>query len=369
MSKTKEKAKAKFINIAESRGFTVVGEYINCKANIELICPNGHTIYPRPYSIVGGQGCIVCSKKDPVTAKLAFIRKAEDLGFTILSEYKNNSSKVKMRCRFDHVVFLTPTAVKIGTGCSVCARNDPRQSRRDFEDLAIRRGFTIIGKYSGISKPVDVICPNDHFTNVIPNSFKSGTGCRVCAENDKVHSKNDFEQLALQERYSILGNYTNARTHVLLVCPEGHKVAMTPDSFKRGTRCSSCCTYGYDQNIAGFLYVLSDNLGNYKVGISNTPEKRISALKRNTPFPFELVSVYTGDGREVRRCERAIHNNYPRAYFSEFDGYTEWVKATNPDEFAFIAGIFNLKKHRPHHHHQQILYCHQNQTKSHPLNQ
>jgi hypothetical protein len=84
-------------------------------------------------------------------------------------------------------------------------------------------------------------------------------------------------------------------------------------------------------SMKGYLYALiSDDKEKIKIGISNTHHRRIPVLRSGTPFSFDVMKVVEDDdGLKIRMMEKYFHGKYERASLPKFDGYTEWLIATD----------------------------------------
>lgn len=77
-------------------------------------------------------------------------------------------------------------------------------------------------------------------------------------------------------------------------------------------------------NQSGFLYVLGDNYGNYKIGITKDVAKRLSTYKTHMPYDPVIIKIVFCNG--VRSVEKAIHNKFKS---NRLNG--EWFKLGQDD--------------------------------------
>jgi ferredoxin len=117
-------AREKFEAFMKEKGITVIGKYINANAQLECICPNGHTYWFRPKNISGAKGSAYrkCTQFCPEKAKEKFIHKVtHELKAQIIGEYVNAYTEIKCICRNGHLCTPKPRSVNTGNGiCSIC---------------------------------------------------------------------------------------------------------------------------------------------------------------------------------------------------------------------------------------------------------
>lgn len=119
-----------------------------------------------------------------------FIETANDYGFIILTEYKNNKTKVLAKCKkcgFENMV--RPDNIVSGKGCKDCGMKKFITSRKFSIDIFKERvkdltgdTYTVVGEYKNADKKIDIkhnTCGNIY--SVTPNKFyHGGRRCPVC---------------------------------------------------------------------------------------------------------------------------------------------------------------------------------------------
>lgn len=103
-------------------------------------------------------------------------------------------------------------------------------------------------KYTKSSERVVVICPNHGEFLITANSFKSGKGCKKCANEvngDKLRGnlenfvKNAVAVHSYKYDYSLV-DYKSAREKVIIVCKDHGRFNQTPSGHLRGRGCIKC---------------------------------------------------------------------------------------------------------------------------------
>lgn len=216
--------------------------------------------------------------------------------------------------------------------------------KNKFFHLLANRGYKILGQYVDSHTKLLTLCPNGHKYIALPYSFKAGHGCSICAGINKDKAQANFIKITKERNYSIIGPYINTMTKIDMVCPKGHSCTISPDNFKNGKGCRICASYGYDNSKAGYLYVLRGEQGHIKIGISNRVKQRIKRLNKETPFNFDTIYIFKGDGEDVEKCEKAFKRTYKKVGLSGFDGCTEWLNIPDFSMIDFLPPLFNLQQ-------------------------
>ena len=164
----------------------------------------------------------------------------EDAGYELLSKYENSRTKVKIGCPDGHKYEVRPNNFKSGYRCPKCANNNQEQAKEKFIKLLDQEGYELLSEYKTNNIKVKLKCSRGHEYSVTPNNFKSGKRCPKCAGLCPIQAKKDFKELVESEGYELIGEYETARTKMKLVCPEGHIYKTKPNNFKNGRRCPKC---------------------------------------------------------------------------------------------------------------------------------
>lgn len=233
MNQRQQKKYKELENLVKNRNWELISiNYIDCNTKLLFKCSFGHLRKMTPNNFKKGRGCAVCTGCDPVNAKLWFENKVKELGGTIVGEYVNAKTPVPIICNKGHRSNKLPTGLQQGEGiCRVCAGNDPKIAEENFINRVIELGGTFIkecistyqsaevmssvpidnqkGIYLGHSEPnnieleftvrtnqldresiysyinaythVNVLCKNNHKCWVYPSSIRLGYSlCKIC---------------------------------------------------------------------------------------------------------------------------------------------------------------------------------------------
>lgn len=182
----RNKASESFREAAVNGGFSVVGDYLNAKTKVDLLCSNGHAVSISPSNLKKGRGCSFCSKKGKEQAERNFISSATSRGFVIVGNYRTAHTPVLLRCPDGHSASITPTRFSIGGGCSECSGLNPKWSERKLKKTLGDIGYSLVGKYINNSSKVDIECSKGHTFSMTPHNIKAGQMCSVCRGNNQM---------------------------------------------------------------------------------------------------------------------------------------------------------------------------------------
>ena len=182
-----------------------------------------------------------------------------------------------------------------------------------------------------------VSCHKGHIRHAsINNIVNHGRSCKRCYVNS-LRSSDSSASSRIDERDDIrfvewVNGYQNQHSMALVEFECGHIHQVSAHSIiHKEVGCPTCKKFGYSLAKAGFVYSLISCCGQFvKVGISNAPRQRMSALSLATPFMFTIdsirISMMASDALE---SEKYIHGKYKSAKMSGFDGATEWMLFDN----------------------------------------
>ncbi len=215
--------------------------YKNTSTKVKILCPEGHLYNVTPNNFMSRNSrCPVCSGKCSDHAKKHFYELIEIEGYKLLTDYTNNKTKVKILCPENHIFDIRPNTFKNGVRCSFCSGTNTIQAKYIFHETLKHCGYKLLTEYINNKTKVKVLCPSGHTLNITPNSFKNGNRCPKCSFNCKEQAKSEFYDLLKIEGYKLLTEYINNKTKVKVLCPNNHVYTTRPDNFKTGYRCIHC---------------------------------------------------------------------------------------------------------------------------------
>ncbi len=267
-------------------------------------------------------------------------------------EYVNAKCRLLIECPTHGVFDVSYDKFMSGTGCRGCANKQLSVSKmskegdvvRDLISSCRRQGFTFKGFEGGVFRSVDgraeVECPeHGTFFRRIADLKSRAYKCPLCS-HESARFKNRMPEPEAKARWEKSCDDRNIRflgfdglyssvdtTKALVECPLHGAWRASYSSFVlMGTGCASCNRQGFKSLEVAYLYALSSG-AHIKIGVTNNPRVRISRLKTQTPFPFEVVELIRfNTGANAMTAERYFHDKYESSGFCGFDGATEWLK-------------------------------------------
>lgn len=197
--------------------------------------------------------------------------------------------------------------------------------------------------YAGKRSDVLVVCPEHGAFLQRASRHLNGMGCAVCSQRGVSEGRRlTTEEFINRAREVHGGKYdygpsecTGAHRPLAVGCRRHGIFWQRPANHMNGAGCPQCAKHGFQQGAPAILYILySEEVGAFKVGVTNDLARRLSQLTSATPFPFIVKATHPGPGDEVWRKERSLMSATESAGLIGFDGATEWRK---PNEVLFEA--------------------------------
>lgn len=92
------------------------------------------------------------------------------------------------------------------------------KSKEEFLKSCEKEGYTVLGNYINSYTKVLVRCGHSHTFGITPTKFKSGRRCAKCSNRCTEEAKKKFDDLVKYDRYTALTDYKNSKTKVLVRC-------------------------------------------------------------------------------------------------------------------------------------------------------
>lgn len=105
-------------------------------------------------------------------------------------------------------------------------------------DSQLRDGWKRLGEYKNASSKVLLLCPSGHEVSIKWDHYQRGTGCKFCSGVAKLTNEDIDERL--DPGWKRITDYVNNHTHLMLLCPNGHIVWMQWQNYQQGKRCVHC---------------------------------------------------------------------------------------------------------------------------------
>lgn len=169
-------------------------EYINCRTEVEIICPIHGSFKQLPLTHINGQGCPKCAGKNRNTEDIIDLIKGvhgdkydySKIVFTKMDE------PICLVCPIHGDFFITPNKIiQRGSGCKKCAMEKRIELHRETIGGFIERSNEIhsnfydysIVNFISMRDKVDIICPKHGLFSQFPFDHVNGHGCPKCGNN------------------------------------------------------------------------------------------------------------------------------------------------------------------------------------------
>ena len=226
-------------NFIESKDYQLLSDdYINTHTKLLLKCPIGHE-YKTSFNIFkNGHRCPYCAgnKKLSYSYVKSYI---ESKGYQLLSkEYKNNHTKLLLKCPEDHEYNVAFGNFLIGKRCPFCNKLSYDYVKGYIES----KGYQLLSKkYINVKQKLLLKCPIGHEYKVTWSNFKIGSRCPLCNNINRSCSYQYIKSFIENEGYQLLSKkYVNSNTKLLLKCPKEHEYKVKFSHFKNKHRCPVC---------------------------------------------------------------------------------------------------------------------------------
>lgn len=160
-------------------------------------------------------------------------------------------------------------------------------------------------------------------------------GCRVCGAERMKKQQRKLASEFISDAVAVHGEkydyskttYINRNTPVTIICEIHGEFEQKPYNHLRGSGCQACASTCFDSSKPCSLYILKGREYDFmKIGITTNFDRRLSELKCNTPFEFDVMELYSVEGIAVRDIEKVLHRLSDSANLKGFNGATEWFK-------------------------------------------
>ena len=244
--------------IAVSKGGKCLSsEYIDMNHKLDWQCAEGHkwSVSPTPV-FYHGTWCRICSyKKNGENARgnIQTIRQIalKHNGKCLSENYGTGKNKLNFVCSQGHYWATTPSMIKSGRWCKICANKKTGISQRisieEYKKIAAGHGGKLLSEISfGNDVKLKWQCSEGHQWYAKPNGISRGIWCKICGHKkkaDKIRDNLDtFLKIATEKGGKCLSTeYIDCNSKLEFQCQHGHKWKASPITIKNtDCWCSKC---------------------------------------------------------------------------------------------------------------------------------
>lgn len=334
--------------------------YTLASERVIITCKEHGDFTTSATSHLSGSGCQECNRigisKRRAGSVDAFVTKARmvhgDKYSYKLTEYKNSASKVSIVCPHHGTFLQTPNSHVSGHGCPKCFHSELSKSRSADIVHFIEKAHETHGNLYSYEKstfvnyntPLVITCTTHGDFSQKPSHHVDGSGCPACSTARNVDLCRKTSVQFIKEAVEVHGasydyskvDYIDSNSKVEIICNQHGIFRQAAASHLCGRGCPKCAKSGYNQQIAGCLYVLQ--CGDItKIGITNRAVAvRVKEVSKSFGSEFEIRhAVWSQDGAIALSAETALIQILKSTYKSpiaKFDGSTECFLNVNLQE-------------------------------------
>lgn len=232
-----------------------------------------------------------------------------DKKYTIIGDYINSSDKMKIKCKSHGIFEQSYNNHTAGAGCPKCDTESKTKTKE-----VIQNKIKIIENQLLIKEKIRMVIGNKY-----PQDLKN----RIAQHNSNItHDK----------KYTIISDYISNYAKLKINCPKHGMFIQSLNHHLEGRECPSCYVANFN-NLPAQLYILKNELDQFKIGISIDTKRRINNLSNDSPFIkiTQMIEYNFASFHRARKYESKIHQElkeYNIVFNEKFDGYTEWFNCS-----------------------------------------
>ena len=284
-----------------ARGYRMGGPFRSAREPIPYTCLKNHSSAISWNDLSNDKGCAECSGK--VVHHEDVLAEFEGRRYTLLSQYKNSKTHLRYICPKFHEGRMSWSNFRKGKCCATC--RGMVLTHDEVSSHFAEFGYTLLSTYSNNRTKLDYICPAGHHRSMNWKNFSNGKRCPVCSKREVIPEEVKAQINA--DGYEMLDPYTSAIAPMRLRCPKLHTWETNWNNFQQGNRCGECSPGGYNSSVPGMIYYIRFDLPSgsiWKIGITN---KRLKQRFSGEKLPYVVVwSQHYKDGKVPPAMEREI---------------------------------------------------------------
>ena len=173
--------------------YKILDTYVDAKTKIKFKCLECDNVFKTtPTNILSGRGCPECSKRKAILkmrkSQKEFLKEVKEIHgdkYKIISKYKTNMDKVKIKCEIcGHVWKIRAGHLLQGHGCPKCA-NVKKKTTKEFKEEVnnlVGEEFKVVSDYNGCKEKIIIYhqeCNEEFITT--PDYFLQNLNCNNCS--------------------------------------------------------------------------------------------------------------------------------------------------------------------------------------------
>lgn len=169
----------------EGEGYKLISTVYNgCYHYLKLVCPEEHQFEMKWYKFQTGHRCPVCAGN--IKHNISYIKKQITTNkYELLStEYKNNKTKLEMRCPSGHIFLMRYDDWVNGHRCRRCYENKIKYSIDEAKEIISKGGYELVSNHiNGINDKIKIKCNKKHIYTSTLHHFLNFNRCPICSKH------------------------------------------------------------------------------------------------------------------------------------------------------------------------------------------
>lgn len=223
----------------DNEGECLSNIYVNVSTKLRWKCKLNHIFETTPAMIIKGSWCLACYNLSRIPTQEDVEQLADNKNGKCLSIYKDSRSKMTWQCDKMHMWETTYNKIQQGTWCPVC--NLPEiPDQNAIDNFASKKDGKCLSEYINISKKMVWQCSKYHEWEACWDNIKNGHWCPECYYMSMKNTQHDADQLAINRGGQCLSEYTYANDIMLWKCSKNHTWETSYSCIKKGSWCPKC---------------------------------------------------------------------------------------------------------------------------------
>lgn len=260
--------KEKFIKMTQDvhgskYNYDLLPDVFKMTDRIRIVCDlHGEFIQIARNHVHSKQGCPICGRikanKKMTDTFEQFIEKEKkvhgDKYEPIRESFTSTKNKLKILCKKCGNVFeQTGTMHLAGNGCSFCNPPHRKLTTDEFRERLSEThpNLELLSEYVSTNTPITVRCKiHDHTYTTTPHRLVQGANCQKCYDEKRGKSIKKPTDKVIEDLRKVHGDkyeypniqeeYKNNKSHISVICKEGHEFNASMNKLLRGQGCPVC---------------------------------------------------------------------------------------------------------------------------------
>lgn len=276
-----------------------------------LLCPRGHEVDRVCFNIKSGYRCKQCDREDELKNAYeeftsAAIAEGYEPLFTV-EEYKDSHTKMPLRCP-NGSIYQVSKGKFISSGrrcnCTTCRKGKWQTYNKWTHETASARlrelGEELLETFQSTQVPVLSRCIRcGYIRKIMPKDyFHAGRSCcEKCAGKYSPTTEEYREKLRAKGWCLAEGaEYVKHNVPIKHICPKGHHVMMSPNSWNNGNGCSECYREKLSERMRG------EHNPNYNHNLTDEQRREREDARRSPEYWRWQKAVIARDAHSCVLC-------------------------------------------------------------------